>query len=262
VITACAFICRIAWLSQSREFLNANEINVQIPRINLGKLVKFAHIVPVRVFAAFVFQKRWFVSVLEKTTCRIEIPIAPVAELLYSQAMQPIKITRPQFPPGYADHPKAEVPWEYVAGQLREARHYWLCSVRPPSKAEALAGQTHGRPHCVPRWCVYVDGLIYYDGSPQTRHARNIMQNPHVSLHLESGSQAIILEGTSAPAGVPSAELAGRLVQAYRAKYAELGYSPTADQWDGGGLYVFTPRQCIAWTVFTENPTKFVFEGE
>jgi hypothetical protein len=165
--------------------------------------------------------------------------------------MEPTKITRPQFPPGYVDHPKSEVSWEYVAGQLREAKHYWLCSARPD-----------GRPHCVPRWCVYVDGLVYYDGSPQTRHARNIMHNPHVSLHLESGSQAIILEGTSAPAGKPSAGLAGRLVQAYRAKYAEMGYAPKADQWDEGGLYVFTPRQCIAWTVFNEDPTKFVFEDE
>ena len=165
--------------------------------------------------------------------------------------MQPTRITRPHFPPGYVDHPKSEVPWEYVAGQLRDARNYWLCSVRPD-----------GRPHCVPRWAVCMDGLVYYDGSPETRHARNIMQNPHVSLHLENGSQAIILEGSSAPAGVPSAELAGRLVQAYRAKYAEMGYEPKADQWDEGGLYVFTPRQCLAWTVFYENPTKFEFDSE
>jgi hypothetical protein len=111
----------------------------------------------------------------------------------------------------------------------------------------------------VPRWCVYLDGKIYYDGSPETRHARNIMQNPHVSLHLESGSQAVILEGSCAPAGKPSAELAQRLSAAYRAKYAELGYAPEADQWDEGGLYVFTPRQCIAWTSFAEDPTKFIF---
>jgi hypothetical protein len=184
------------------------------------------------------------------------------ADLLYSQAMQPTRITRPQFPPGYVDHPKSEVTWEYVAGQLTEAKNYWLCSVRPPSPAEALAGQADGRPHCVPRWAVYLDGLIYYDGSPATRHARNIIDNPHVSLHLENGSQAVILEGTSAPAGKPPAELAGRLSQAYRAKYAEMGYAPEASQWDEGGLYVFTPRQCVAWTVFNEDPTKFVFEDE
>jgi hypothetical protein len=189
-------------------------------------------------------------------------PIARAADLLYSQAMQPIKITRPHFPPGYVDQPSAELTWEQVAAQLDAARHYWLCSVRPPSRSEARAGQAAGRPHCVPRWCVYLDGRIYYDGSPETRHARNIMENPHVSLHLESGERAVILEGVSRPAGKPSAELAARLVEAYRAKYAALGYSPSADQWDEGGLYVFTPRQCIAWSVFNQDPTKFVFESE
>jgi hypothetical protein len=78
----------------------------------------------------------------------------------------------------------------------------------------------------------------------------------------ESGWQAVILEGTCAPVGKPPRELAERLVPAYREKYAEMGYAPSVDQWDGGGLYAFTPRQCIAWTSFTEDPTKIVFEDE
>jgi len=176
--------------------------------------------------------------------------------------MKPTKITRPHFPPGYMDKPASELSWEYVTQKLTESKHYWLCSVRPPLQAEALAGQAHGRPHCVPRWAVFIDGLIYYDGSPETIHARNLLENPHVSLHLESGEKAIILEGESHAAGKPSAELAHRLSEAYKAKYAELGYAPEPDQWDAGGLYVFTPRQCIAWTDFLEDPTKFVFESE
>ena len=167
----------------------------------------------------------------------------------YSYPMKPATISRPKFPPGYVDNPTSEVSWDYVTQQLTEAKNYWLCSVRP-----------NGRPHCVPRWAVYMDGLIYYDGSPETRHARNIIENPHVSLHLESGDQAIILEGTSRPAGKPSAELAQQLAAAYRAKYTQHGYSPKPDQWDEGGLYVFTPRQCLAWTVFFEDSTKFIFE--
>ena len=159
------------------------------------------------------------------------------------------KVTRPKFPKGYVDKPVSFVTWEWVAAQLTEARHYWFCSVRPD-----------GRPHVVPRWCVYLDGKIYYDGSPETRHARNIAQNPNVSVHLESGTEAVILEGTSAPAGKPDPDLARRLSDAYRAKYAALGYSPEPSQWDSGGLFVFIPRQCLAWTVFFENPTKFIFK--
>jgi hypothetical protein len=159
------------------------------------------------------------------------------------------KITRPKLPQGYADNPKSEVPWEYVEKQLTESKHYWMCSVRPD-----------GRPHVVPRWAVYVGGKIYYDGSSETRHARNILQNPHVTVNLEDGQKAIILEGKSVPAEKPSPEFAQRLAEAYRMKYAEEGYAPEPNQWDEGGLYVFTPKQCIAWTVFFENPTKFVFE--
>jgi hypothetical protein len=159
-----------------------------------------------------------------------------------------MKVMRPKFPKGYVDKPASFVTWEWVAAQLTGSINYWLCSVRPD-----------GRPHVVPRWCVYVDGKIYYDGSPETRHAQNIVENPNVSVHLESGTEVIILEGTSAPAGRPDAGFAQRLADAYRVKYAALGYSPEPGQWDEGGLFVFTPRQCLAWTVFFENPTKFVF---
>jgi len=159
------------------------------------------------------------------------------------------KVSRPQFPQGYVDNPASYVDWSWVAAQLTDSKNYWLCSVRPD-----------GRPHVIPRWAVYADGRIYYDGSPETRHAQNIKANPHISVHLESGDQVIILEGTSVPAGKPDASLANRLVDSYRKKYAAQGYSPEPNQWDEGGLYVFTPSQCITWTNFTEDPTKFVFE--
>lgn len=165
--------------------------------------------------------------------------------------MTSLKIIRPKFPPGYADLPASFLTWDWVAAQLDSSLHYWLCSVR-----------ADGRPHVVPRWGVFLDEKFYYDGSPETRHARNIETNPHVSLHLESGTEAIILEGTAGPAGRPSPEMGMKLSKAYRRKYRELGYSPKPDAWDHGGLFVFTPRQCIAWSNFTKDPTKFVFEPE
>jgi hypothetical protein len=165
--------------------------------------------------------------------------------------MKPTKITRPIFPRGYVDKPTSFLTWDWVAAQLTESKNYWLCSVRP-----------NGHPHVVPRWAVFIDGKIYYDGSPETRHARNIESNPQISLHLESGTEAIMLEGTSAPAGKPSPELGKKLSQAYKKKYKDFGYAPEPNAWDEGGLFVFTPHQCIAWTSFTENPTKFVFERE
>ena len=165
--------------------------------------------------------------------------------------MKPQKVTRPAFPPGYVDKPVSFLTWDWVAVQLTESKHYWLCSVRPD-----------GRPHVVPRWAVFLDGKIYYDGSPETRHARNIETNPEVAVHLESGERVIILEGTSVPSAKPSPELGRRLSEAYKKKYKELGYAPGPHSWDEGGLFVFTPRQCIAWSKFNEDPTKFLFEEE
>jgi hypothetical protein len=159
------------------------------------------------------------------------------------------KISRPTFPKGYVDNPASSLTWDWVAEQLTEAKHYWLASVRP-----------NGRPHVVPRWGAFMDNKLYYDGSPETRHARNLLGNPNVSLHLESGEKAIILEGMSQPADKPDPEFAKRLAKAISDKYTALGYSPEPNQWDEGGLYIFTPRQCIAWSKFTDDPTKFVFE--
>jgi hypothetical protein len=162
--------------------------------------------------------------------------------------MSGIKITRPQFPKGYVDNPTSSLTWEFVVQRLTESKNYWLCSVRPD-----------GRPHSIPRWGIFVNGKIYYDGSPETRHAQNILENPHVSMHLESGDEALIAEGLCAPAERPFPELARQLAAAYRSKYEKFGYAPSEDQWNDGGLYVFTISKVLAWTVFFENPTKFEF---
>ena len=161
--------------------------------------------------------------------------------------MPEVKIIRPLFPKGYVDNPTASLPWEYVVEHLGSSKNYWLCSVRPD-----------GRPHSVPRWGVFVHDKLYYDGSPETVHAMNLLQNPHISVHLESGDQALIAEGTAAPAGKPDPKLAELLSAAYCAKYEKFGYAPSPNQWDEGGLFVFTPQKVLAWTVFFEDPTKFL----
>lgn len=159
-----------------------------------------------------------------------------------------MKILRPTLPKGYVDNPISEVAWEYVEKRLADSMNYWLCTVKPD-----------GAPHVIPRWGVFLDGKLYYDGSPETRHARNLISNPRTSLHLESGNDVVIMDGESAPL-TPDKDLAQRLAAAYCQKYAAEGYAPNSDQWEHGGLYAFAPRQCLAWTKFFENPTKFIFE--
>ena len=158
------------------------------------------------------------------------------------------EISRPDFPKGYLEHPISFLAWADVQQRLVEARHYWICSVRP-----------NQNPHVIPRWGVWVNGCIYYDGSPETRHARNISRNPHIALHLESGAEAVILYGTAKAVNRPEYDLGVIIAAEFRSKYATLGYAPQPDQWNAGGLFVITPETVLAWTSFTENPTRFRF---
>jgi nitroimidazol reductase NimA-like FMN-containing flavoprotein (pyridoxamine 5'-phosphate oxidase superfamily) len=159
-------------------------------------------------------------------------------------------VTRPRFPKGYVDKPTGLLAWKRVERQIASATHYWLCSMRP-----------NGRPHSIPKWAVWVDGRLYFDGSPETRHAKNIAQNPFVSVHLESGEKAVIMDGTAREMK-PSQDLAVAVARSYSKKYAALGYSPKPDTWDAGGLFEIVPRTVIAWSSFAVDPTKFVFPDQ
>jgi len=159
---------------------------------------------------------------------------------------------RPALPRGYGLPATTEgmLAWPEVESRLVLAIAYWLATVRPD-----------GRPHVVPRWGVWLDGRFWYDGSPETVHARNLALNPACSLNLENGTEAVIVEGTSSPTRADGDGLGGRLAAAY-AKYHGLGYSPGPDSWsgqDGGGLRVLTPTRAIAWFTFPTDATRFTF---
>lgn len=141
--------------------------------------------------------------------------------------------------------------WGAVEQELVTAMHYWLASVRPD-----------GRPHVVPRWGVWLDGRFWYDGSPATRHTRNVELNPAVTLHLESGLRTVILEGISVATRADAADLGARLSAAF-GKYADSGYSPEPNSWageDGGGLRVITAERVLAWFDFPNDCTRFRFD--
>jgi nitroimidazol reductase NimA-like FMN-containing flavoprotein (pyridoxamine 5'-phosphate oxidase superfamily) len=159
--------------------------------------------------------------------------------------------SRPQLPKGYGvpESDEGMVPWSWAVEQLQAARNYWFCTTRPD-----------GRPHAVPAWAVWVDDALYFDGSPETRRARNLAQRPALTVHLESGDQVVILEGEAREAGRPDRALADRLVAAFVQKYgASDGYRPSPDQWDEGGLWLMRPRVAFGWTEFPKALTRWRF---
>lgn len=168
-----------------------------------------------------------------------------------SDVNTPAAVDRPTMPDGYGvpDSDDGVRDWSSAESRLAASLHYWLSTTRPD-----------GRPHVVPRWGVWVDNHLYYDGAPTTRHVRNLQGNEACTLHLESGSDVVIIDGTSSPTTPPPTWLRVRLVAAFAAKYAEQGYAPGLDSWQdeiAGGLCRFDPHRAMAWASFPTDVTRW-----
>ena len=168
-------------------------------------------------------------------------------------------VERPQVPEGYgipADGSSdGMLTWEWAEEHLTKAPNYWFATTYPD-----------GRPHTSPVWGVWMDGILYFDGSPETRRMKNIAARPEVSVHLESGDEVVILEGTAREVSKPERALTEALSARYTAKYKAHAYAPAADQWDQGGLYAMTPSKALGWTFregeeFGKTYTRWRFEG-
>lgn len=162
-------------------------------------------------------------------------------------------VDRPEIPDGYGTPETAEglLEWNQVEARLVSSTQYWMATTRPD-----------GRPHVVPRWGVWHAGALWYDGSPDTVHVRNLAGNQACVLHLEDGWQSVIVEGTSRPAASPGLELGSKLADGFREKYEKKGYTPEPDAWEGpdaGGLLEFTPMKALAWFDFPTDMTRFTF---
>jgi general stress protein 26 len=93
---------------------------------------------------------------------------------------------RPTMPGGYgiAKGPKGLLAWKDVEQQLAKAKNYWVATTRPD-----------GRPHAMPVWGLWLDGVFYFSSDGSSRKARNIAASGRAVVHLESGDDAVIIEG-------------------------------------------------------------------
>jgi hypothetical protein len=155
-------------------------------------------------------------------------------------------VEKPDIPPEYGN-PTQRLAWAEVERKLESATVYWIASTRPD-----------GRPHVIPRDGMWLDGGLYYGGSPKTVHYRNITSNPHLSVHIGDGQEVVIVEG-AVEIEKPTEEMARRLSDESFAKYPQYGrLDPGMYR---GGVSVLRPRRVLAWTSFTENATRFRFES-
>jgi nitroimidazol reductase NimA-like FMN-containing flavoprotein (pyridoxamine 5'-phosphate oxidase superfamily) len=156
--------------------------------------------------------------------------------------------SRPHMPGyGIPKDKKGLLPWSHVTERMAEAQNYWVCTVSPD-----------GRPHATPVWGLWVDDRLYFGGSPQTRRSRNLAENPAVCVHLESGSDVIILHGDARELRAPDRSLVTHLIEASVKKY---GYAPKPEDYEvSAGTYVLHPRWVLAWKQFPKDATRWRFQ--
>ena len=133
--------------------------------------------------------------------------------------------------------------WSTVEERLRDSRIYWLATSRPD-----------GRPHVAPLWGVWHDTVLYFEGSPSTRWARNLAANPAASVNLESGIDVVIAEGTAGSFPLTD-EIRTRLIELWGAKYGQ--YGPQADT---ESMFHFVPKTVRAFSESLSDGTRWVFD--
>lgn len=115
------------------------------------------------------------------------------------------------------------LPWSWATERLAASRNYWIGTAHPD-----------GRPHAAPVWGLWHDDAVVFGTNPESRKGRNIERNPLVVVHLESGDEVVILEGT-----IDRVEIDDAVADAYKAKYA---FRPGLGLW-----YRLLPKVAYAW---------------
>ncbi len=119
---------------------------------------------------------------------------------------------------------KPELEWAFVDEELRTAPTYWVVARSP------------GHPHPRPVWGIWREELLYLSiGTPSTIRALEL--DPRVTVHLESGTDVVIVEGVVAAAATDPV-----VISEYDEKY---DWSYDMDEY--GPLCCVAPQVVLAW---------------
>ena len=124
---------------------------------------------------------------------------------------------RPKMPSGYGvgdpQYGFEPIEWSWVIKRMSDARNYWVATTR-----------SDGSPHLSPVWGLWHDAVFYFFTDEDSLKARNIRRDAHAVVHLESGDDVVIMEGT-----LEAAAASPDIISAYESKYGiSLGEEPEA----------------------------------
>lgn len=120
------------------------------------------------------------------------------------------------------------LPWTWAIARLVVAQNYWIATTRPD-----------GRPHSRPVWGIWLDNAFYF--STGSLALQNLTSQPAITVHLESGSEVVILEGEAEV--VNERSLTEQIVGLYNQKY-HWDMSPDSSP---GTFYVVRPQMAFGW---------------
>ncbi len=143
---------------------------------------------------------------------------------------------------GIADAPEGMLDWAWVDERLAGSPNYWICTA-----------DEDGRPRAIPVWGVWIDDSVVFGTNERSRKARNLDRDPRVVIHLESGDEAVILEGE-----VERIEPTEEIAAAFEPKY---DWKPDLASTEGERWYRLRPTLAQAWleTDYPKTATRFDF---
>jgi nitroimidazol reductase NimA-like FMN-containing flavoprotein (pyridoxamine 5'-phosphate oxidase superfamily) len=136
--------------------------------------------------------------------------------------------------------------WEDVLDRIAQSPRYWLATVR-----------ADGRPHTIPVDALWADDRLWFGGSDETVHHRNLLAQPSIAVHLEDALSAVIIEGRAMLLS-PTRDMASRLARLSADKY---GYGSPTEAFLVP-LWQVTPSRVLAWSEFPRDATRFTFPTE
>jgi hypothetical protein len=149
--------------------------------------------------------------------------------------------SRPKFPKSYgiSEEPDGQLDWSWAVERLTSSRNYWV-----------VTAGAKGRPHAAPVWGLWLDDALVFGTSPESRKAKNLIRDPRVLVHLESGDEVVILEGE-----IERGPIDDGIADIYKDKY---DFRPDP----GEGWFWLRPASALAWVErdYPKTATRFTFE--
>jgi len=140
------------------------------------------------------------------------------------------------------------LPWSWAQQRLVAARTYWIATTR-----------LDGRPHSRPVWGVWLPGGFWFSTGSLARH--NLSANPHITVHLESGTEVVIVEAVAA--AVTGADRLQAFLAAYNAKYGWHAFATDDGVADSSGAagpaYRLRPQVVFGWDTDLRTATRWSF---